>query len=87
MPMVLPATAALPKPVRMRTSPIHDAVATKFWNIAVPEMSQDAAHHRQVEPQVRARGCAMPAAWPRQVIELIEHAAAAADRRADGGAE
>ena len=30
IPMVLPATAALPKPVRMRTRPIHDAVAMKF---------------------------------------------------------
>ena len=38
MPIVLPATAALPNPVRMRTSPIHDAVPTKFWNVAVPEM-------------------------------------------------
>ena len=38
MPIVLPATAALPNPVRMRTSPIHDAVPMKFWNVAVPEM-------------------------------------------------
>jgi hypothetical protein len=30
MPIVLPATAALPKPVRIRTSPIHEAVPTKF---------------------------------------------------------
>ena len=37
IPIVLPATAALPKPVRMRISPIHDAVPMKFWNMPTPD--------------------------------------------------
>ena len=49
--MVLPATAALPNPDRILISPIHDAVLTKFWNVAVPEM-------RRIERIVSGRRCA-----------------------------
>ena len=37
MPIVFPATAALPKPVRIRMSPIHDEVPMKFWNMPTPD--------------------------------------------------
>jgi hypothetical protein len=50
MPMVLPARAALPKPDRMRMMPIHDAVLTKFWNVAVPEMRRI---ERMASPSIR----------------------------------
>ena len=53
MPIVLPATAALPKPVRMRTSPIHDAVSTKILERRRAGDAQDAAHHVEVERQMR----------------------------------
>ena len=83
IPIVLPATAALPKPVRMRMSPIHDAVATKFWNVAVPEMRRMPPIAAEVEPQVAPVNGSRPAARVRW-IQLIQDAAAAADRRADG---
>ena len=80
MPMVLPATAALPKPDRMRMMPIQDAVFTKFWNVAVPEMRRI---DRIVSPSIRqcARVHLQPPAGPCQVVQLIQHAAAAADGR------
>ena len=37
MPMVYPASAALPKPAMIRTSPIQLAIPTSDWNAAAPE--------------------------------------------------
>ena len=45
----------------------------------------DAAHHRRVEPEV-ARLDAQPPVAPRQPVELVEHAGAAAEVGGDGGA-
>ena len=36
--MVLPASAALPKALMIRTSAMYDAVPMKLWNVAEPEI-------------------------------------------------
>ena len=38
MPMVLPASAALPKALMIRTSAMYDAVPMKLWKVAAPEI-------------------------------------------------
>ena len=80
--MALPATAALPKPVRMRTSPIHDAVHDEVLEHRRARERRMPRMTVRVEPRC-ARRDDEAARRPGEVIELIEHAAAAADRRAD----
>ena len=55
MPIVLPATATLPNPVRIRTSPSHDAVAMKFWKIPTPDILRIDAITRPSSPKCARR--------------------------------
>ena len=93
MPMVLPASAALPKALMMRTSAMYDAVPMKLWNVADPEIemifpmtcgsSRTCGHRMLRRPSLRVRTYSW-ISTPVQRPMLVPMAAPATPRRGNG---